>query len=754
MWEGGVPIDSWPFTVTICTQLPDMIKMSFTLDGSPINYCFEKTVDINMNSGVPYPCRNFKFCNGTKKGMLTIQLTCDINTCPEGTFSDIAGLVNITQCQSCPEGHYCNMLAATAPTGNCSSGYFCVSGATSPAPNDGINGPCDAGFYCPEGTSYPIPCPPGTMSPYNITSGELLNGSLCIADDNVTVIGGLGAVDECRPCVGGHYCQLPNQTAPTGVCSPGYYCPDDVNIDTPTPVGYECTLGHYCPPGSTTPQACQPGSYSDSTGLAMCLTCPPGSYCPAGSSTHVECPSRSFCVEGSSYPSYCYNGTYTEDNTTGLQAAGECLPCPIGQFCVTGEIAGVCSAGFICYSGNGIPNPDGSQPEIGEPCPEGYYCPAGTHEPRSCPPGMVIDGTGAPSVDSCGDCPIGKVCNQTSSRAEKCPGGYYCIDGIAIACPIGTYSNTTGASNITTCLTCEAGYFCDSEGLVVYEHNPCPLGHYCDYGTIVPVECPEGTHRNETTGGNITDCFPCPAGFYCPNNATIHGTPCDASSSCPEGSIYPVICPAGYYCPLPEVQLSCPPGYYCPEGSISFTLCPDDHYCGGPNCTGSLEDERGADRPLVCPLGYREPLGLGENFTRDSLASTCEPCPAGSYGNNSELTRICEPCPPGYFCTGGSVIGETPIFNSSICPVGHYCPISSSEPIACPEGSYNNLEQQDSDAACLPCPLHTYTYVPAQAACLNCSSGASTSSVGSSSCICAGMNRQFQVSSSQQCVKP
>jgi len=87
MWEGGVPIDSWPFTVTICTQLPDMIKMSFALDNSPINYCYEKTVDINMNSGVPYPCRNFQFCNGTKKGMLTIQLMCDANTCPEGTFS-------------------------------------------------------------------------------------------------------------------------------------------------------------------------------------------------------------------------------------------------------------------------------------------------------------------------------------------------------------------------------------------------------------------------------------------------------------------------------------------------------------------------------------------------------------------------------------------------------------------------------------------------------------------------------------------
>ena len=86
IWEGGVPVDSWPFTVTVCTQLPDMIKMSFALDNSPINYCYEKTVEVNVNSGVPYPCRNFQFCNGTKTGALTIQLTCDANTCPEGTF--------------------------------------------------------------------------------------------------------------------------------------------------------------------------------------------------------------------------------------------------------------------------------------------------------------------------------------------------------------------------------------------------------------------------------------------------------------------------------------------------------------------------------------------------------------------------------------------------------------------------------------------------------------------------------------------
>lgn len=43
--------------------------------------------------------------------------------------------------------------------------YYCVGGAVTPAPSDGIaGGPCPEGFYCPEGTVQPVPCKPGTFS--------------------------------------------------------------------------------------------------------------------------------------------------------------------------------------------------------------------------------------------------------------------------------------------------------------------------------------------------------------------------------------------------------------------------------------------------------------------------------------------------------------------------------------------------------------------------------------------------------------
>ena len=86
VWEGEVPVDSWPFTLTMCTQLPDMIKVSFILEQSPITQCYDETTEVNINNGMPYPCCNFVFCNGTKLGTLTVKVSCDPNACPENNF--------------------------------------------------------------------------------------------------------------------------------------------------------------------------------------------------------------------------------------------------------------------------------------------------------------------------------------------------------------------------------------------------------------------------------------------------------------------------------------------------------------------------------------------------------------------------------------------------------------------------------------------------------------------------------------------
>ena len=56
------------------------------------------------------------------------------------------------------------------------------------------------------------------------------------------------------------------------------------------------------------------------------------------------------------------------------------------MYCVDGRITDNCTAGFICWKGNGDPMPwgnDSSATVFGEPCPYGYYCPAGENHKQS-----------------------------------------------------------------------------------------------------------------------------------------------------------------------------------------------------------------------------------------------------------------------------------------------------------------------------------------------------------------------------------
>jgi len=54
--------------------------------------------------------------------------------CPKGTFSDVTGLHNATQCTPCTAGYYCGSVGLTAPTGQCKAGFFCGGGSKSMVP--------------------------------------------------------------------------------------------------------------------------------------------------------------------------------------------------------------------------------------------------------------------------------------------------------------------------------------------------------------------------------------------------------------------------------------------------------------------------------------------------------------------------------------------------------------------------------------------------------------------------------------------
>ena len=48
----------------------------------------------------------------------------------------------------------------------------------------------------------------------------------------------------------------------------------------------------------------------------------------------------------------------------------------VGKYCLGGQIAGDCAAGYLCKYGNDVPNPGNGTGDNGL-CPYGYYCESG-----------------------------------------------------------------------------------------------------------------------------------------------------------------------------------------------------------------------------------------------------------------------------------------------------------------------------------------------------------------------------------------
>ncbi|KAK2153854.1 hypothetical protein LSH36_283g03032, partial [Paralvinella palmiformis] len=121
-------------------------------------------------------------------------------------------------------------------------------------------------------------------------------------------------------------------------------------------------------------------------------------------------------------------------------------------------------------------------------CPEGFFCPTGSFEPQTCPPGFYC----------------------TYSQ----PTGY------SNPCPLGTYSDTSGLNNGSQCLDCPAGSYC-------------PYGSETDHRTT-PINCPAGTFNPDEKSGHELNCRDCPGGFACPDvGQTNYTVPCMEGHYCP-----------------------------------------------------------------------------------------------------------------------------------------------------------------------------------------------------------------------------
>ena len=76
----------------------------------------------------------------------------------------------------------------------------------------------------------------------------------------------------------------------------------------------------------------------------------------------------------------------------------------------------------------------------------------------------------------------------------------------------------------------------------------------------------------------------------------------------------------------------------------------------------------------------------------------CTPCTAGEYCDREGLNETVGPCEPSYYCPSGQNSSRPEEY---ACTIGHYCPINSSEPLPCPEGTYMNHTHAE---ICYVCP--------------------------------------------------
>ena len=194
-------------------------------------------------------------------------------------------------------------------------------------------------------------------------------------------------------------------------------------------------------------------------------------------------------------------------------------------------------------------------------------------------------------------CPAGYYCPLGTPHPIACFNASYCPTGSAwpIACPAGTYTQNNSLTNVTEC-------------------SPCPAGYYCGLNTTFPVPCAKG-HIAPTEG--YSECEPCPVGYYAEELAQ---TQCLA-------------CLEGLYCSVGTTIKPCDPGYFRNLTDSSCVPAPIGHF-----------GAKGATEPTECAPG---------TYANGTGFPVCPPCPAGTYEGNARAA-MCLPCPLGGFCPEGA----------------------------------------------------------------------------------------------------
>ena len=367
-------------------------------------YCEQGTSDYTM-----FPCPIGHYC---------VEGSATPEPCPIGTFLDREAGVNISSCQPCLPGYYCDVsgLGGLVENNHCPTGWYCTIGANSTTPSPPSGDICPIAHYCPRRSSSPVNCTAGWAC---TTTGLAMPDSICASGyycpsgaaspQEVLCPGGYycprgsavptgcdvgfylpaeGAVNasQCLDCPEGMYCNASGLDEPSGICDPGFYCPGGQVV--PSPSEFRCPAGHFCVGGSHEPTRCRSGFYQLDSGQESCELCPQSYYCDNSLSAVTSltedllCPAGYYCTNGTQYATQYPCPAETYSNHTGLYTEEQCIYCPAGYFCSQpglSEPEGECYEGFYCPGGVDVPNPEEFT------CPVGHYCIDGSDKPTPLP---------------------------------------------------------------------------------------------------------------------------------------------------------------------------------------------------------------------------------------------------------------------------------------------------------------------------------------------------------------------------------
>jgi len=447
------------------------------------------------------------------------------------------------------------------------------------------------------------------------------------------------------------------QTKSCAICQDNYYCDGGSSGNAIL----QCTQNAVSLPQSISSEACHCADGYSGIRNAACAACGGATYCASGIAFSCRLNSLAPPLATQAAQCACKPG-YTSSDSNACVACpagafkeglgdGACLPCPAGtnssvQALGNGTRCAACPAGYSTASTAGA--------VACSQCQAGYFAQA--------------------AAADCTQCAAGSWSNQAAGACQQCPAGTYGLPGFTtylqacIPCVAGKYSNLTAATSSDACLRCPAGTY---SSLGASSCIQCAANTFAEEASQACLACP--ANSTSSAGSGASGCT-CAAGFT-KNAVTGTCDICGAGTWAAAASTVCTLCAAGTAQPLPgqKTQLAC---QTCAAGRWSASGAAACASCASTTISGA-----GASQCTQCQMGYYANLQVN--------ATTCLPCPAGTYS----LTPIAT------------------IFKCNTCLLGSYCPGLGSL-VACPQGTYTNRTGNSMASQCLLCPPGYYCPMP------------------------------------------